>query len=42
LLVLSYAGLSPFILIIWDVHIAKICSVSWEIIEFFSHHVYMI
>uniref|UniRef100_A0A8C6G8K8 Vomeronasal type-1 receptor n=1 Tax=Mus spicilegus TaxID=10103 RepID=A0A8C6G8K8_MUSSI len=28
LLVLSYAGLSPFILIIWDVHIAKICSVS--------------
>ncbi|XP_028632094.1 putative vomeronasal receptor-like protein 4 [Grammomys surdaster] len=28
LLVLSYAGLSPFVLIIWDVHIAKTCCVS--------------
>ncbi|XP_052012393.1 putative vomeronasal receptor-like protein 4 isoform X2 [Apodemus sylvaticus] len=27
LLVLSYAGLSPFVLIIWDVHIAKTCCV---------------
>ncbi|XP_034366750.1 putative vomeronasal receptor-like protein 4 [Arvicanthis niloticus] len=27
LLVLSYAGLSPFVLIIWDVHIPKTCCV---------------